>query len=281
MLYDNQEPHQKNSSILTTKRYAIVLDTEEDGTRTLEDYDTAEQALAAFESIRANGYHIPENYSDIDMDKITFENREFTTLTMDVEVWDEKMNPIGFDSIEHTPILMFNGRVIMPVPKTSKETMDFLHESALGIVPKLENTISEIDAWKDGLRGMLVGSNTMICTLNNEGRIFHVVANNSLKIAEEVDGHLTGVDMYSPEVAAKAAKGIKLHGEGAPGLTVQPVNMSIFQEEMRSRAENMLKSNVSLLKYFQIQDLVSKTPIGGDLKSAIKSLSASKINLKV
>lgn len=256
------------------RRYAIVTHTEEEGSSTLEDYDTAEQAIAAFEAIRANGYHMPENCDLLDSDKITFEDQDFVTITMDVEVWDEKMDHVGFESIHHEPIYMFYGRVVKPTPEESKETMDYLRSSAEKTLPDLQKKMGEIAEWRDGFKNCLVGENTLICTRNDQGRIFHVVADNNIKIAEQIDGYLSGVHLFSPERAAEVASTIKLNGEGADGLTIVPVNVGYFQTEMEERAAQMIESNSKLLKYFQIQDLASNASNSFGLKEALASLNS-------
>jgi hypothetical protein len=262
------------------RRYAIVMETDADGTSTLEDYDTAEQAIAAFEAIRTNGYHLPEHYDLLDSDRITFDDQDFVTIRMDVEVWDEKMNHVGFEPIDHEPIYMFYGKVIQPIPEESKEAMNYLRSSAEKSLPDLQRKIDEIAEWRKGFESCLVGENTVICTLNKEGRIFHVVADNNIKIAEQIDGYLSGVHLFSPERAIEVASTIKLNGEGAEGLTVAPVNMGQFQTEMEGRAAQMLESQSKLLKYFQIQDLASNTSGSFGLKEALAAVSKSS-NLEI
>lgn len=93
------------------KRYAIVQHVDDDGSETLEDYDNEETARKAFEAIRTNGYHASE-YEDILDAKITFDEFEKVVFTMDIELWDERGNHEGFETIEHTPIEIRNGKVV-------------------------------------------------------------------------------------------------------------------------------------------------------------------------
>ena len=272
----------KNMEQECTRRYAIVVGTEDGTTETLEDYDTATQALAALESIRINGYHLPENYSLIDQDKITFEDRGNLTLALEAEVWDHKMNHIGFEPILHTPIHIFNGMVVKSETDENKEAMTYLRKSTIERQPLLSKKIAEIKEWKNTFENTLTGENTLICTLDNEERIFHVIADNTLKIVEQVDGNLTGINLYSPERAAEVAKHVKLNGDGAPGLSVKSVNMGEFQNEMLCRTERMLKTDASLLKYFQIQDLAANATPGLSLSDLVAAVNKSTSpNLKV
>jgi len=92
-------------------RYAIVMHADDDGSETLEDYINEETAIEAFEAIRKNGYHIPENECGNLDEKITFEHYGRVKFTMDVELWDNYNNHHGFGVIEHTRIIMINGEV--------------------------------------------------------------------------------------------------------------------------------------------------------------------------
>jgi uncharacterized protein YegP (UPF0339 family) len=91
--------------------YVIVIHADNNGSATLEDYVNEETALEAFESIRKNGYHIPEGeFGDLN-EKITFEQYGRVDFTMDIELWDNYNNHHGFEAIEHTPIVMIDGAV--------------------------------------------------------------------------------------------------------------------------------------------------------------------------
>ena len=92
-------------------RYAIVMDADDKGSETLEDYTNEETAIEAFEAIRKNGYHIPESECGNLDEKITFENYGRVKFTMDVELWDNYNNHHGFGTISHTQIIMINGEV--------------------------------------------------------------------------------------------------------------------------------------------------------------------------
>lgn len=83
------------------KRYAIVRHFQDEGTQTLEDYDCEQGAREAFEYIRENGVHRPEN----DSDEVVTIDEDVYMLSMDVEVFDAQMSPMGFETIEHEPIL--------------------------------------------------------------------------------------------------------------------------------------------------------------------------------
>lgn len=93
------------------KRYAIVQHINDDGSETLEDYDNEETARKAFEAIRTNGYHVSE-YEDRPDEKITFDEFEKVEFTMDIELWDERGNHEGFETIKATPIVMIKGEVV-------------------------------------------------------------------------------------------------------------------------------------------------------------------------
>lgn len=258
---------------LITKRYSLVMDSQEAGLDVLEDYDTKDQALRALEEIREKGFHIPENYSSIEEDKVTFEKYETITVSLYIDIFNQNINQHFTEAMEHTPIYFFQGRVVSPAIK-DYEALSYLRESTKTKRPLLEKHIAEINEWNDNRKGMLVGKNTLVCTVDEEGRIFHIIANSDLKIAEEVDGYLTSVHHYSPSGATKVAKEIKLNGAGADGLKVVPVNMAVFQAEMLSRAEERLKSNISLEKFFKIQDIASSKTEGKGLIGAIESLNS-------
>lgn len=94
------------------KRYCIVQHIDDDGSETLEDYNDEETCRKAFEAIRANGYHIPEN-ADNPSDVITFDEFDKVVFTMDVELWDERGNHEGFETIDYIPIVLHSGKVIL------------------------------------------------------------------------------------------------------------------------------------------------------------------------
>lgn len=92
-------------------RYSIVMSVNNKESGTFEDYVNEETAIEAFESIRKNGYHIPEGeFGDLN-EKITFEQYGRVEFSMDVELWDNYNNHHGFGIIEHTRIVMINGVV--------------------------------------------------------------------------------------------------------------------------------------------------------------------------
>ncbi len=80
-----------------TRRWAIVQDN--NGTQTLEDYDTLAQTKQAFKLLKERGYHIAKN----DDSNIRMYFDKGTKFFMDCEVWDIHKNiHLRFESVEHT-----------------------------------------------------------------------------------------------------------------------------------------------------------------------------------
>lgn len=69
-----------------TPRYCIVQNTDEEGSSTLEDYDTLEKAMEAYNYIKENGCHKSENDDEI----VQLESG--TKISMDIEWWTHEYN---------------------------------------------------------------------------------------------------------------------------------------------------------------------------------------------
>ena len=67
-------------------RFCIVQNTDEEGSSTLEDYDTLEKAMEAYNYIKENGCHKSENDDEI----VQLESG--TEISMDIEWWTYEYN---------------------------------------------------------------------------------------------------------------------------------------------------------------------------------------------
>lgn len=94
------------------KRYCIVQEIDDNGTETLEDYNDYETCYEAFEAIRENGYHVPENAYD-PSNPVTFDEFDKVVLTMKVELCDDDGNHEGFETIDYVPIILHSGKLVM------------------------------------------------------------------------------------------------------------------------------------------------------------------------
>lgn len=91
------------------KRYAIIKNINDLDTGTLEDYNDEKTARAAFEAIRRDGSHLPEN-ADSPYQLIMFDGFDKVVFTMDVELWDEHGNYLRNEPIKHTPFALLKGK---------------------------------------------------------------------------------------------------------------------------------------------------------------------------
>jgi len=67
-----------------------------DGSRTIETFDTSEKCLLAYYRIKQFGYHLTEN----DGEKIKIKKKDRKNLFVDVEIWDLDSNSCYFSDIE-------------------------------------------------------------------------------------------------------------------------------------------------------------------------------------
>ena len=73
----------EDKRVSATPRFCIVQNTEEEGSSTLEDYDTLEKAMEAYNYMKENGCHKSE---ENDGEIIPLESG--TEISMDIEWWD-------------------------------------------------------------------------------------------------------------------------------------------------------------------------------------------------
>lgn len=254
-------------------RYTIMKQNEKGSTEVLEEFGDLEAAKNALELIRDRGYYIPPGA--LDNERVKFNRSEAISLTL------SKIGSKTTETVDHPGVHFYLGTMV----KDTAIAKSFLEKFILqteALQPRLQQKIDEINKWKEMQRGMLVGENTLLCTVDESGKIFHVVADGNIKLAEEIDGFLSGVHHYSPERALELAPIIKqgLRGEGAKGLEVKPINMGDFQLIMKGRTESVYQMNKKSLENYQgIKEIActngaDKEPIG--LAEAVSNLDQQK-----
>lgn len=120
---DEDEPAKVMSYV--NARYSLVVKKDDGSSSTLEDYNTADALIMAFEHIKDHGYHVPENDPG---ERVYFSGE--TVISMDIATYGEDGQPNGFIPVPHIPFMLTvldekqlepedfePSFIIMPLPK--------------------------------------------------------------------------------------------------------------------------------------------------------------------